>query len=308
MKVDSAKIAVLYGGLSSERDVSINSGQAVFKALSDAGLDVSGFDVTDFDQLASMLKDIDVVFLALHGKYGEDGFVQQILEDIGIPYTGSGVQASADAFDKLKSKLLFDSNHVVIPKYVRVDKLNLNRIRPLIDWESSFVKPACDGSSIGVKRAGAADDVIDVLNSCFQYSDTYMVEEEIKGREITVGILDGQALPVIELVPSGDFYDYESKYSKGKTEYLFNPVFHEEIQKAINVQAIRAFNAVGARDMGRVDIIVDSNNMPHVLEVNTIPGFTETSLLPKAAKAAGYEFSELCIKLVDLAIRRGLNG
>jgi D-alanine-D-alanine ligase len=244
----------------------------------------------------------DVAFLALHGTYGEDGTVQRQLEELGVAYTGCDPEASRVAFDKVLTKECCLAVGVPTARYTVLNSPNL-------PWPSGWqppvvLKPVRQGSSVGLQFVDQVEGWGRALTDAFRYDSEVLMEEKILGRETTVAVLDGQALPVVEIRPKQGAYDYTNKYTPGRTEYLcpapFDPVVTERIQAA----ALGAFKAVGGRDYARVDVMVQASGAPFVLEVNTLPGMTETSLLPKAAAAAGLSYAQLCQRMVDLALRR----
>ncbi len=299
MAANGIKVAVLFGGTSSEREVSLRSGAAVSKALTAAGCKVTEVDVRGAD--FAWPRGVDVVFPALHGTFGEDGTLQQILEDKGVPYVGSGVMASYNAFDKIRSKQIFVSEGIPTPAYeilLRHGARHFSLPLPV------FVKPAKEGSSVGAHRVLKESEIDAALADAFQFDQYVLVEEFIEGRELTVGFLGDDPLPIVEIKPLEGWYDYNNKYIKGKTEYIAPAGLAPTVTKSVQLAARRAYLSLGCRHMGRVDVLLAKDNTPHVLEVNTIPGFTETSLLPKAAKAAGIEFEQLCLRLVEMAMSK----
>ncbi len=295
-------VAVLMGGPSAEREVSLRSGAAVVRALGQMGTPVTTVDVSGPD--FALPAGTDVVFVALHGTFGEDGTVQRILEERGVPYTFSGPEASGLAFDKVRAKRQFVADGVLTPRYevversqqdfTRVERLKL----PLV------VKPCRQGSSVGVTIVRKMSDVPPAVATAGQYDERVLVEQFISGRELTVAVLEDQTLPAIEVRPKHGFFSYEAKYTAGQTDYRVPAVLEDELLKRAQTAARRAHHCLGCRDMSRVDLMLAESGKVHVLEVNTVPGFTETSLVPKAAKAAGIEFPQLCARLVNLALER----
>jgi D-alanine-D-alanine ligase len=293
-------ITVMLGGPSAEREVSLRSGAAVAAALRSRGHEVFELDPQDADWI--MPEKTDVVFLALHGTYGEDGTVQRQLEKLGVPYTGCDSEASRIAFDKLLTKQCCIEAVVPTAKFLAVDSAETPW--PL-GWQPPLVvKPVRQGSSVGLQFVNRVDEWRAALAEALRFDSEVLVEEKIVGRETTVGILDGQALPVVEVRPKTGSYDYQSKYTAGASEYFCPAEFDAATTQRIQAAALGAFKAVGGRDYSRVDVMVRADGSPVVLEVNTLPGMTETSLLPKAAAAAGLNFSELCLRMVDLALAR----
>jgi D-alanine-D-alanine ligase len=293
------KVAVLMGGPSAEREVSLRSGAAVSAGLRRAGWRVTDVDIHGPDFVLE--PDTAVAFLALHGTFGEDGTLQRLLEERGVAYTGCGVQASHDCFDKAVSKRLFEAAGVPTARYEVLTANGSHRVTlPL----PVVVKAACQGSSVGViivREAGALDAA---LAEAFRYGEHVVVEEFIAGRETTVGILGETALPVVEVRPKTGVYDYASKYTKGATEYEVPARLSEAVTREMQAVALKAFRAAGCRDYSRIDFLLDHEERPYVLEINTLPGMTETSLLPKAANAAGISFEELCSRMVRMALER----
>jgi D-alanine-D-alanine ligase len=304
------RIAVVMGGPSAEREVSLNTGQAILAALREKGYDAVGIDLEP-QRFIEQLREAgaQVVFNAIHGKYGEDGLLQGALELLGIPYTGSGVQASANAMDKATSKRLFLQAGISTPAS-RLYTAAEAKARPLAgEIIAAFglpvvVKPATQGSSIGVTIVEAEAALAVALDIAFKYDDNVLIEKFILGRELTVSILgtdNPRALPAIEIVPHSGRYDYTSKYTKGATEYRCPAPLDEAAAQAVQAEALAAFALLGCRGIGRVDIMLDAAGKPYVLEVNTIPGMTATSLVPKAAAAAGMSFPDLCEQILLMA-------
>ena len=293
-------ITVLLGGPSAEREVSLRSGAAVASALRSRGHDV--MEVDPHTGHLRLPASTDVVFLALHGTYGEDGTVQEQLEKLGVPYTGCGPEASRLAFDKVATKRRCLTAGIPTPRFTI---LNSPKAPWPTDWLPPVVlKPVRQGSSVGLQFVDRVEQWEQAVEQSFQYDQEVLVEERIVGRETTVGILDGEPLPVVEVRPKQGGYDYLNKYTAGRTEYLCPAPFDKEITHHIQAVALGAFQAIGGHDYGRVDVMVGTNQEPFVLEVNTLPGMTETSLLPKAAAAAGLGYAELCQRMVDLALQR----
>lgn len=298
------KIAVLLGGLSAEREVSLRTGRAVLNALEGAGYQVVGIDADRSLPARLAQEQVEVAFIALHGRYGEDGTVQGLLEMLGIPYTGSGVQASSVAMDKVITKKILIHHGIATPDFEvlrrgeNLDALVTKSINyPLV------VKPAREGSTIGITIARDEAALRTGIAEAFELDDHLLVEEFIQGAEVTVSVLDGQALPIIQVVPRSGFYDYQSKYTPGQTEYLLPAPLEAGLYQRIQRAAVAACDALGCSGAARVDFMV-SHQAFYCLEVNTIPGMTETSLLPKAAGYAGISFAELAQRILEGA---GLN-
>jgi D-alanine-D-alanine ligase len=294
--VNTKRVGILMGGVSSEREVSLRTGEAIFEALRERGHDVVKVLVDREIDRTLRQAPIDVAFIALHGTYGEDGAIQGLLEIMGIPYTGSGVMASALAMDKLKSKQLFQQHNVPTPPYYVVTGAQLDRLETLHGSFGfpAFVKPRSQGSSVG---AGRADDPAALRARCeeaLRFDEFALVERFIGGKEINVGLLDGRALGAIEIVPKGAFYDYKSKYQAGGSEYHFPARLSPTRTKSVLTLAERAVQALDVTGAARVDLLVTEGENEYVLEVNTLPGMTATSLLPKIAQGAGYAFADLC--------------
>jgi D-alanine-D-alanine ligase len=297
-------ITVMAGGPSAEREVSLRSGAGVAAALRARGHRV--FELDPVDPGWRLPEGTDVVFLALHGAYGEDGTVQAQLEELGVPYTGCGPEASRVGFDKVLSKERFVAAGVPTARYVVVD-------RPDASWPEGWeppviVKPARQGSSIGLQCVRSVEEWSGALAEAWRYDTRLLVEEWVQGRECTVGLLGGQVLPISEVRVRSGLYDYRTKYTPGAAEYLCPAPWDEETAERIRWAARRAFEAIGGRDYGRVDLIVRPDGTPVVLEVNTLPGMTPTSALPRAARAAGLSYEDLCECMVELAWRRRGEG
>ena len=293
-------IVVMLGGPSAEREVSLNTGAAVAKALRSLG-----HAVTELDPKPGEWKlpaQTDVVFLALHGTYGEDGSVQHELDLLGVPYTGCSAEASRIAFDKVLTKNRCAATGVPVAKSLVADSPDIAWPK---DWQPPVViKPVRQGSSVGLQFVERVEDWLAALKTALQFDTQVLVEPRIIGRECTVGILGDVALPVVEVRPRSGSYDYKSKYTKGETEYFCPAEFDAETTARIQEAALGAFRAIGGRDYSRVDVMVNAGGEPVVLEVNTLPGMTETSLLPKAAAATGLSYAALCERMIELALER----
>ncbi len=298
--IKALNIVVMLGGPSAERDVSLNSGAGVATALRWLGHGVT--EVDPQDGTFTLPPKTDVVFLALHGTYGEDGTVQQQLEKLGVPYTGCDAEASRIAFDKVLTKQRCVETGVPTAKFLVVDS---EKTPWPIGWQPPLVvKPVRQGSSVGLQFVERVAEWSDALREASRHGAELLVEEKIVGRETTVGILDGAALPVVEVRPKSGSYDYRNKYTPGNTEYFCPAEFDAATTARIQAAALGAFRAVGGRDYARVDVMVRANGEPVVLEVNTLPGMTPTSLLPKAAAAAGISYEQLCQRMIELARQR----
>jgi D-alanine-D-alanine ligase len=293
-------IAVLLGGPSAEREVSLKTGAAVAQALRSLGHTVHEVD-PQHGELA-IPPGTEVAFLALHGTYGEDGTVQRQLEKLELPYTGCGPEASRIAFDKVLTKQRCLDAGVPTPRYT---VLNAADAPWPAGWQPPVVlKPVRQGSSVGLQFVERIPDWGRALAEAIRYDSEVVMEERIIGRETTVAILDGKALPVVEIRPKHGAYDYQNKYTAGRTEYFCPAPYDAAVTQRIQAAALGAFGAVAGRDYARVDVMVDASGAPFVLEVNTLPGMTETSLLPKAAAAAGLSYNDLCQSMLELALRR----
>jgi D-alanine-D-alanine ligase len=293
------QITVMLGGPSSERAVSLRSGKAVADALRSLG-----HTVTELDPKTNswtLPTGTQVVFLALHGTYGEDGTVQRRLEELGVPYTGSGPEASRIGFDKVLTKQACVKAGVPTARFVVVDSPNASW--PM-GWTPPVVlKPVRQGSSVGLKFVERVSEWGEALTEAMRYDTQVLVEERIEGREVTVGILGDTVLPLVEVRPKQGVLDYQNKYTPGATEYFCPAEFAPDVTKRAQQAGLGAFRAIGGGDYARVDVII-RNGEPMVLEVNTLPGMTETSLLPKAAAALGIGYAELCQRMVGLALAR----
>ncbi len=293
-------ITVMLGGPSAEREVSLRSGAAVAKALRSLGHTVHELDPRD--GAWALPAGTDVVFLALHGTYGEDGTVQRRLEELGALYTGCDAEASRIAFDKVLTKQRCLKAGVPTARHLVVDSAKVPWPK---DWPPPLVvKPVRQGSSVGLQFVERAENWPPALVEALKFDSEVLVEEKIIGRETTVGILGGEALPVVEVRPRTGGYDYQNKYTAGRTEYFCPADFDAALTQRIQAAASGAFAAIGGRDYARVDVMVRADGGPVVLEVNTLPGMTETSLLPKAAAAAGLDYAQLCQRMVELALQR----
>ena len=300
------KVAVLFGGRSAEREVSIKSGTMVLQALRTSGVDAHAFDPRDRDLHDLRTERFDRVFIALHGRYGEDGTVQGALELLGIPYTGSGVLASALAMDKWRTKLVWQAAGVPTPRYERlradtdltgtVARLGL----PLM------VKPANEGSSIGMSKVRSAADLDEAYTLAANYDPIVIAEQFIDGMELTAAVLGRTALPLIRLETPRDFYDYEAKYVADDTRYICPCGLDAAAEARIQRAVIEAFDTLGCRGWGRADLMLDRSGNPYFLEINTSPGMTDHSLVPMAARAAGLSFEALCIRFIKFTPQRAI--
>lgn len=301
------RIAVLMGGSSHEREISLRSGKKVLESLKRQGFSAIGLD-TDED-LIDRLREVDIVFIALHGRFGEDGCIQGMLEMIRLPYTGSGVLASALAMNKVASKRIFESLKIPTPRFRKIEKdEDIERQCQGIIEELGLpliAKPTSEGSSLGVKiikdKEELEPSIREIIN---EYKDAF-VEEFITGTHVTVGILNSLTLPILELVPKGEFYDYKAKYTSGMTEFIIPARLTPHVYKETQRIALSSHKALGCYGFSRVDIIVSHDGIPYVHDVNTIPGLTELSDLPAQAKAAGIDYDELILRMLKTAIDKG---
>ncbi|MDO8436439.1 MAG: D-alanine--D-alanine ligase [bacterium] len=297
------RIGVLAGGPSSEREISLRSGKAVHKALIEEGCQAIFLDIRDDIRDLIRAKRLDVAFIALHGRFGEDGTVQGILEEARIPYTGSGPAASRAALDKIASKDIFIASGIPTPRHTVFERGQDNLAEGREVRFPIVVKPQFEGSSIGLSIVKDKSQLEDAFGKAFKYGEKALLEEHIDGRELTVGILDDKPLPVIEIVTRENVYDYTAKYNDPYTKYVVPAPIEKDIYERAQELGRRAHTALGCRSFSRVDMIMGEDGGIFVLEVNTIPGMTERSLLPKAAGVAGLSFNRLCMRMVE-GVRR----
>ncbi len=297
------KIAVLMGGPSAEREVSLATGRGISKALRSLGAEVVEIDVRD--ENFPLPQNVELAFIALHGTFGEDGQVQQILEQRGVPYTGEGVEESRLAFDKIRSKEKFRQHGVRTPEWETIEAHQRPRLAlPIV------VKAPRQGSTVGVHIVKASQDLDRAIAGAAQYDRELLIEKFVPGRELTVGVLGEQALPILEIIPKGGFYDFANKYpflnpqAGGGAEHVCPAKLDQKKTAEVQKLALQAFRALGLQVYGRVDVILSEKEEPFVLEINTIPGMTEASLLPEAAAAAGISYAELCVRIIALSRAR----
>ena len=289
-------IAVLMGGYSTEREISLMSGKAVYKALLKNNVECFSFDLTEDNLDKLWIKEFDKAFIVLHGRGGEDGYIQSLLDKRKIPFTGSGVEASNLCMNKAHTKDVWLKHELPLsPSIVATQGKPIDPIDFPLPWA---VKPTMEGSSIGITKVENKNELDTALELAWQYNNEALIEHWIEGDEYTVAILGNQALPSIKIISDHDFYDYDSKYFSNKTEYLCPSDLSEQQEKNIRTIAMKAFNLTGASDWGRVDFILDKNKNPYLLEINTVPGMTSHSLVPMAAKAAGMNFEQLVLKIL----------
>jgi D-alanine-D-alanine ligase len=298
---DLGKVAVLMGGRSAERAVSLKSGERVLAALKRKGVNAHAFDPKERGLTALVEERFDRAFIALHGRYGEDGTIQGALELVGIPYTGSGVLGSALAMDKWRTKLVWQGNGVPTPYCERLTReSDFHGVATRLGLPL-MVKPANEGSSIGMTKVKSARDLPEAYALAANYDRLVIAEAFVDGVELTVGVLGETALPPIELETPREFYDYEAKYSARDTRYIIPCGLPPDAQRIIQDEALRAFGILGCDGWGRVDLMLDRTGKPYFLEVNTSPGMTDHSLVPMAARHAGLSFEDLCLRILELA-------
>lgn len=302
------KIAVLLGGFSAERDVSLQSGAAVLKGLREGGIDAYAVDPREVPVVTLKEEGFDKVFIALHGRGGEDGTLQGLLEFTGLPYTGSGVMASAITMDKLRTKLLWKGAGLPVAPWVAVTRKGFTSA--LVEATRQeiaelglplIVKPSREGSSVGMSKVDAPETLDAALALAFEHDDEVLIEKWLSGPEFTVAILGEEILPSIRIQPAGTFYDYEAKYLSDDTQYFCPAGLEAEREAALNNLVLQAWNSLGCRGWGRVDVMLDSDGEFYLLEVNTAPGMTSHSLVPMAARQAGLSFSQLVVRILALA-------
>ncbi len=298
------KIGVLMGGLSSERTVSLASGTAILNALQEKGHYVVSIDIGRDAAEKIHASGIDAAFIALHGKFGEDGAIQGMLEVMGIPYTGSGILASALGMNKTVSKEIFRAKGLLVGPYEVMYK-GAKEAVPALLAELKFpavIKPHAEGSSVGVSLVFKKEDIASAIDLAFQYGDEVLIEKFIQGKEVQVGILGDRALGAIEIVPKRAFYDYAAKYEQGMSDHFFPARIPDSVYQRTLEAGLAAHRAIGCRGYSRVDFIIDESGAPYILEVNTLPGMTATSLLPEIAKGVGISFPDLVEEIMRLAV------
>lgn len=297
------KVAVLFGGTSAEREVSLKSGNAVLKALIAKGVDAHAIDTKYYSIMQLKNDGFTKAFIALHGRGGEDGVTQAILTYQNIPYTGSDILSSALTMDKLKTKQIWQACNLPIANYIMVDKNHSYSVSEIVNQLGLplFVKPSHEGSSVGMSRVNEAKELQQALEHAFQYDNSVMIESFLAGAEYTVAIVGDEVLPSIRIKPSTSFYDYNAKYLSDETQYFCPSGLDEEQEAALRLLALKAYQAVGCRGWGRVDVMFDDIGNPYLLEVNTAPGMTNHSLVPMAAKQHGWSFDDLVYRILSLA-------
>lgn len=299
---DFGKVAVLMGGTAAEREISLRSGNAVFQALQQQGIDVVAIDVTAslIDALANIK--VDRVFNIIHGRGGEDGVLQAVLEVLGLPYTGSGVLASALSMDKLRTKLCWQGLGLATPKwFVLQTEDDIDFCIEQLGFPV-IVKPAQEGSSIGMSKANNRQELLDALHVAKQFNCDVYAEQWVQGQEYTVGVLDGEALPVIRLETPNQFYDFDAKYRANTTKYHCPCGLSVEREQQLQALAVQACRGLQVKGWARVDVFIDNQDNSQLIEVNTVPGMTDHSLVPMAAKAAGIEFNQLVWRILETSM------
>ncbi len=296
------KVAVLMGGLSAEREVSLKSGAQVLRALTAGGIDAHALDA-GAEVVSQLLEGrFDRVFIVLHGRGGEDGVIQGVLDGLGLPYTGSGVLGSALAMDKWRSKLIWQAAGLAVPEFAL---LEANSDFGAVERELGlplFVKPANEGSSVGVSKVARPGDLAPAYALAARYDRRVLAERFLGGGEYTVSILGAEALPAIQIVPAVEFYDYEAKYLRDDTQYLCPCPLSAEQERGLRDLALRAFELIGGSGWGRMDFLLDERSWPYLMEANTVPGMTDHSLVPMAARAAGIGFEELVWRILETSL------
>ncbi|URL01531.1 D-alanine--D-alanine ligase [Avibacterium sp. 20-126] len=300
------KIAVLLGGTSAEREVSLNSGEAVLNALKNLGYDAHPIDPKTFPVAELKQQGFDRVFNILHGRGGEDGTMQGLLEQIGLPYTGCGVMASALTMDKMRTKMLWKAFGLPVANMEIVTKSTVSELNPAAVVEKLglplMVKPSLEGSSVGLKKVNHLDELQSAVEFALGFDDTILIEEWLAGDEFTVPVLDNEVLPAIKIVPEGEFYDYEAKYVSDNTQYFCPAGLTDEREQELRQLVKRAYDAVGCRGWSRIDVMMDGEGQFRLVEVNTNPGMTSHSLFPKSAASVGYSFEQLVEKILELSV------
>jgi D-alanine-D-alanine ligase len=296
---DFGKVAVLLGGGSAEREVSLKSGAMVLNALRDRGVDAHAFDPAEHGLDELIAASFERAFIVLHGRFGEDGTVQGVLEWLGIPYTGSGVLGSALAMDKLRAKLLWQASGLPTPPHELLDAgADMGKVAARLGLPL-MVKPISEGSSLGMSKVREAAHLDEAYALAVNYDRAVMAEKFIEGTELTVGILGDEALPIIKLETPRDFYDYQAKYVSDDTRYIIPCGLSPAREREIQALCHEAFRALGCSGWGRVDLMLDRSGAPHLLEVNTAPGMTDHSLVPMAARALGLSYEDLCVRILE---------
>ena len=299
---DFGKVAVLMGGSAAEREISLNSGQAVYQALKNQGIDAIAVDISGSPIEALSDIKVDRVFNIIHGRGGEDGVLQAVLEVLGLPYTGSGVMASALSMDKLRTKLCWQGMGLSTPKwFVMQSAQDIDNCASALGFPV-MVKPAQEGSSIGMSKADNKDELTKAFALAQPYQCDVYAEQWVQGQEYTVGILDGEALPAIRLQTPNEFYDFDAKYRSNTTQYHCPCGLSAEREQQLQALAVKACQGLDVKGWARVDVFIDANDCSQLIEVNTVPGMTDHSLVPMAAKAAGVDFNELTWRILETSL------
>ena len=306
MNLKQEKIAVLLGGTSAEREVSLNSGKAVLEALLNQGYDAHPIDPKEYN-VANLKKDgFNRVFNILHGRGGEDGTMQGLLEQIGLPYTGCGVMASALTMDKMRTKMLWKAFGLPVADMEVVTRETFASLDPQVVVDKLglplMVKPSLEGSSVGLTKVKAVDELKSAVEYALKFDNTILIEEWLAGDELTVPVLDSQVLPAIRIVPEGEFYDYNAKYISDNTQYFCPSGLTPEREQELAILVKRAYDAVGCRGWSRIDVMCDAKGNFRLVEVNTNPGMTSHSLFPKSAASVGISFEQLVVKILELSV------
>lgn len=299
------KIAVLFGGTSAEREVSLTSGTAVLAALKNQGFDAHPIDPKEFPVATLKEQGFDRVFNILHGRGGEDGTMQGLLEQIGLPYTGCGVMASALTMDKMRTKMLWKAFGLPVAEMEVVTRKSIAQLEPHKVVEKLglplMVKPSLEGSSVGLTKVKAVEELKSAVEFALKYDETVLIEEWLAGDELTVPVLGGEVLPSVRIVPEGEFYDYEAKYISDNTQYFCPSGLTEEREQELRQLVKCAYDVVGCRGWSRIDVMTDAQGRFRLVEVNTNPGMTSHSLFPKSAATVGYSFEQLVVKILELS-------
>ena len=296
--MEFGKVAVLMGGNAAEREVSLRSGQAVTQAFIAQGINAVSEDVTKLEDLQRIAKEYDRAFIALHGRWGEDGVVQAILDDLGLPYTGSGMAASAVAMDKLRTKWMWMGAGLPTPGFVWVSDLMPLNIEEFDLPFPVIVKPCHEGSSIGMRKVYDKASLVEAVTYAKEFDSEILIEQWITGREYTCAVLNNKALPLIELKTTHDFYDFDAKYKSNDTQYICPCDLDNETQKELQELVLQAFHVLGSKGWGRVDLMLDDDDQAWLIELNSVPGMTDHSLVPMAAKADGIDFENLVVEIL----------
>ncbi|WEJ62029.1 D-alanine--D-alanine ligase [Thiomicrorhabdus lithotrophica] len=296
--MEFGKVAVLMGGNAAEREVSLRSGLAVTQAFIAQGIHAVSEDVTQLEDLQRIAKEYDRAFIALHGRWGEDGVVQAILDDLGLPYTGSGMAASAVAMDKLRTKWMWMGAGLPTPGFVWVSDLMPLNIEEFDLPFPVIVKPSHEGSSIGMRKVYDKENLVEAVTYAQEFDSEILIEQWVTGREYTCAVLNNKALPLIELKTTHDFYDFDAKYKSNDTQYICPCDLDNETENELQELVLQAFHVLGSKGWGRVDLMLDDDDQAWLIELNSVPGMTDHSLVPMAAKADGMDFENLVVEIL----------